>query len=123
MTTALLVDMTIEELVARFVEIGIAQDKAERIDDRRRFKRLYRQMDEIDNELRARGPAARRALLALFDHPNLQVRLKAAKRSLAVAPQEARQTIEAIVQTAQLPQAGEAGMMLSLLDRGLFVPT
>jgi hypothetical protein len=59
-----------------------------------KFNRLFDQMHAVDIELRARGLAARLALLRLFDHPNMQVRLQAAKWSLGVAPDAARQVIE-----------------------------
>jgi hypothetical protein len=44
-------------------------------------------MDDVDQELRRRGLKARLALLKLFDHSNMQVRLEAAKCSLGVAPE------------------------------------
>lgn len=53
----------------------------------------------------------------------MQVRLKAAKNTLAVAPQAARETLEAIANSHEFPQAGEAGMSLWNLDQGVFKPT
>jgi hypothetical protein len=52
----------------------------------------------------------------------MQVRLQAAKRTLTVAPQAARQVIESISESDWFPQAGEAGMTLSNLESGLFKP-
>lgn len=80
------------------------------------------QMHAVDIELRVRGLAARRALLRLFDHPNMQVRLQAAKWSLGVAPDAARQVIESISESNWFPQAGEAGMTLSNLHSGILKP-
>ncbi|MGA7385089.1 MAG: DUF2019 domain-containing protein [Methylocella sp.] len=114
--------MTIGQLVARFAEIGIAQDEALLYDEHKKFRRLYSQMDEVDKELRMRGPEARLALVQLFDHPNMQARLQAAKWSLGVAPVAARQVIESISESNWFPQAGEAGMTLSNLDSGIFKP-
>jgi hypothetical protein len=68
------------------------------------------------------GCKLRLALLRLFDHPNMQVRLQAAKWSLGVAPEAARQVIESISESSWFPQAGEAGMTLSNLDSGIFKP-
>ncbi|MGH6838401.1 MAG: DUF2019 domain-containing protein [Methylocella sp.] len=79
-------------------------------------------MDAVDNELRARGLEARLALLRLYDHPNIEVRLKAATRTLAIAPIAARRVIEAIKASQQFPQAGDAGMTLRYLDEGIFKP-
>jgi Domain of unknown function (DUF2019) len=122
MRRADLKSMTVDQLVDRFAEIGVAQDQAELMGEIGKFNRLYGQMDDVDQELRRRGREARLALLQLFDHPNMQVRLKAAKRTLGVSPQKARQVIEAISESNWFPQAGEAGMTLSNLDSGFFKP-
>ena len=114
--------LSVDELVERFAEIGIAQGQAELMGEIGKFNRLFDQMHAVDIELRARGLAARRALLRLFDHPNMQVRLQAAKWSLGVAPDAARQVIESISESNWFPQAGEAGMTLSNLDSGFFKP-
>ena len=114
--------LTVDQLVDRFAEIGVAQDQALLYDDHKKFNRLYSQMNGVDQELRRRGLQARLALLRLFDHPNMQVRLKAAKRTLGVAPERARHVIEEIKKSQWFPQALEAGMTLWNLDRGVFKP-
>lgn len=114
--------MSVAELVNRFAEIGLAQDDALLHDDGAKLNRLFWQMKEVDEELRARGPNARQALLALYDHPNDQVRMKAAKHTLALAPAEARRVMEAVRDMGG-PQAIEAGMSLWNLDQGIFKPT
>ncbi|MGH6823215.1 MAG: DUF2019 domain-containing protein [Methylocella sp.] len=114
--------MTVDQLVDRFAEIGIAQYPAVMGGATREFKRLFDQMNAVDTELRARGQDARLALLRLYDHPNVQVRLKAAKRTLGVAPEAARNVIQAIYDSKRYPQAGEAGMTISNLDSGFFKP-
>ena len=114
--------MSVDELVERFAEIAIAQDQAELMGEIGKFNSLYRQMDATEKELRTRGREARLALLRLYDHPNMQVRLKAAKRTLGVAPEAARKVIQAIYDSKWYPQAGEAGMTLWNLDRGVFKP-
>lgn len=40
--------MSIDQLVARFAEIGIAQDEAILYDEHAKYRRLYRQMDEVE---------------------------------------------------------------------------
>jgi hypothetical protein len=122
MKRADLKSMTVDELVDRFAEIGIAQDTAELMGEISKFNKLYRQMKDVDTELRARGEDARRTLLRLYNRPNIQVRLQAATRTLAVAPEAARQVIESISESNWFPQAGEAGMTLWNLDRGVFKP-
>ena len=73
-------------------------------------------------ELQNRGVTARLGLLKLFEHPNMQVRLQAARETLAVAPEEARRMIELIAESNRMPQPGDAGMTLWNLDRGVFKP-
>ncbi len=114
--------LTVDQLVDRFTEIGIAQDKAELMGEVGKFNRLFDQMHLVDIELRARGLAARQALLRLFDHQNMQVRLQAAKWSLAIAPEAARRVIEEIKNSHWFPQALEAGMTLRNLEAGVFKP-
>jgi len=70
-----------------------------------KFNRLYRQMDATEKELRRRGREARLALLRLYDHPNMQVRLNAAKRTLGIAPDAARRVLQAISDSKWQPQA------------------
>jgi Domain of unknown function (DUF2019) len=117
-----LIEMTVDELVERFAEIGLAEDRALDNDEYRKFNKLYGQIDEVDRELRARGREARLALTRLYTHPNMQVRLEAAKWSFALAPQAARQVIQAIADSKWPPQYLDAGMTLINLDNGTFVP-
>ncbi len=114
--------LTSEELVRRFVDIGLAQDEALLYGEIAKFNRLFGQKDDVVQELRVRPGDQRRALLALYDHPNLQVRLNAVKNSLALAPEEGRRVLQAMAEH-EYPQAGDAGMCLWNLDRGVFKPT
>jgi Domain of unknown function (DUF2019) len=116
-------DLSVEELVGRFVEIGLAQDKALLYDEFAKFNRLFEQMQDVVQELKRRPDDQREALLDLYDHPNLQVRLKAVKNSLALAPEEGRRVLQNIAGSREYPQAMEAGMSLDNLDLGIFKPT
>ena len=116
-------NLTSEELVQRFVEIGLAQDESLVYGKIAKFNRLFGQKDDVVQELRGRPGDQRRALLALYDHPNLQVRLNAVKNSLALAPEEGRRVLQAIADSHEHPQAGDAGMTLWTLDEGIFKPT
>jgi hypothetical protein len=115
--------LTVDQLVQRFIEIGIAQDQAERYENYDEYNRLYALMTAVDNELRARGNDARLVLLKLYDHPNMQVRLKAAIYTLPVAPKVARDAMEAISVSKHFPQAGDAGILLQSYDEGRYNPT
>lgn len=115
-------NMTTDQLIDRFAEISVGQEDALFHDQHGKFRRLYAQMDQTDKELRSRGLDARRALMRLYDHSSPQVRLNAARRTLAVAPTEARHVIQAIAESGLFPQAGDAGMCLWALDEGIFKP-
>jgi hypothetical protein len=115
-------DQTIDQLVNRFAEIGVAQDQALLYDEHKKFNGLFDQMNDVDKELRRRGLRARMALLRLFNHPNIQVRLEAAKWSLGIAPEVSRHVIEEINESQSFPQAMDAGMTLRNLEAGIFKP-
>jgi hypothetical protein len=80
-------------------------------------------MDAVCQELQSREGDGRRALIPLYAHPNIQVRLAAAKRTLAFNYDDARRVIEEIANSGKYPIAGGAGMTLDSLDRGIFKPT
>jgi hypothetical protein len=122
MTRAKLEDMTIDQLVDRFAEMCLDQDRALLYSELAKFNRQFEQMELVKAELKRRPGDQRRALLVLYEHPNTQVRLKAAKATLAVVPEAARLLIEDIANSRKFPQAGEAGMTLVNLDRGVFKP-
>jgi len=123
MSGAKLRNMTMDQLVERFVKIALEQDEAEVMGDTQKFSPLFRQMEAVEDELKARPGDQRRLLLSLYAHPNAQVRVKAAKATLAVAPQAARNALMKLAASHEYPQSGEAGMSLVNLDRGIFKPT
>jgi hypothetical protein len=114
--------MTIDELVERFTAIALDQYGALQNYNSSRFNRLFDQMAVVEQELKKREGDQRRALLTLYDHPNAQVRLKAATATLALAPANARGVIQAIAESGEYPQAGDAGMALVRIDSGEFKP-
>ena len=63
-------EMTVEQLVRRFTEIALEQDKAILMDDNAKFNRLYLQMKAAEEELKSRAGDQRRALLPLYRHSN-----------------------------------------------------
>jgi hypothetical protein len=123
MTQPSVQSITVDQLVERFAKLGVEQDKAITADDKLKYERVYAQMSAIRDELRSRPGDQRKALLMLVDYPNMQVRLRAAQYALAVAPEAARRTIEAIAASTWPPQCYDARMCLWMLDEGKFVPT
>lgn len=115
--------MTSEELVARLAHHAIEQDAKLLDNDTAAVNRLYDLMQDIATELKSRPGDQRSALVTLFAHPNIHVRLVAAKKTLAVSPLAARQQLEVIKTSGWLPDCGDAGMCLLALDQGIFKPT
>jgi hypothetical protein len=116
-------EMTVGELVERFIGIAVDQDKAIFDEDNTRFNALYDQMQSVRDELRTRPGDQRNALRALLDHPNVQVRLKAAITTLALAPDISKRVLRQIADSHRLPQAADAGIILNGLRDGSFVPS
>jgi hypothetical protein len=116
-------DLSIENLVQQFAEIGVAQYKALDADDMPKYNRLFRKLMDIEGELKSRPGDQRTAVVALYGYPNMQVRLNAAKATLAVAPESARQVVETIAASTWAPQCYDARMCLWMIDEGKLIPT
>lgn len=121
MTQDKLPQMTVEQLAQRFLDITVQQHRAEIGDDNAAYNRLYRQMEAVEKELKARTGDQRRALLPLYSHPKAQVRLMAAVATLAIAPAAARQVLQLISDRNEYPQAADARGIMRALDEGSFV--
>jgi Domain of unknown function (DUF2019) len=117
MTNQKLKEMSVGELVERFVAIAIDQDKAIFDEDNTKFNKLYDQMQSVKDELRARPGDQRNALR------DMQVRLKAAITVLALAPDISKEVLRQIADSNRLPQAADAGLILNGLRDGSFVPS
>ena len=114
---------TVPDLVALFVALGLDQYQARLRNEQKRLNRATLEMFDVCEELKARAGDQRSALVSLYSHPNLQVRLMAAKLTLAVAPAAAKQLLQEIADSKEYPQAGDAGMSLWALKQGIFRPT
>jgi len=123
MTRSDLKEMTVDQLVKQFTAIALDQDKALLRNEYAKFNRLFDEMEEVERELKMRQGDQRRELLHLYSHPSAQVRIKAVMATLAVAPEAARSMLKVIAESREYPQAGEAGMSLINLERGIFKPT
>jgi len=113
----------VDQLVERFVRICLDQDRALLSENIREVNRLFAELKAVEHALKERESDQRRMLMVLYEHENMQVRVKAAKATLALAPKAARATLEAIRASNWQPQALEAGMSLWNLDRGVYKPT
>lgn len=111
------------DLKLLFEKLCIEQyDSLER-DEIATFSKRYDKIQAIEDELKSRPGDHRRVLMQLFGHPNMQVRLTAARANLAVDYLAARREIQEIVDSKWFPQAGDAGMTLHHLDSGFYRPS
>lgn len=115
-------DHSVKQLVARFIEIALAQHDASSNYQTTRYNRLFDKMTEIEKELKSRENDQRRALLPLLESDDIHLRLKAAIALLAVAPEQARNMLISIRDYKLLPYAMDADLMLMSLDNGSYVP-
>lgn len=123
MNRVVLTNLSVEQLVERFTAIALEQSEALRTDHLRKYNKLYDRMEEVEQELKSRSGDRRDALSGLMQHPNAQVRLKAAITVLALFPEAARRTLQGIIDKKEFPEAGYAGMMLSSVDKGRYTPS
>src|SRR6476620_4481081 len=93
MKKILLATLSVDQLVQQFTNVTLAQDKALLDADFTESNPPFVEMEAIKDELNSRDGDQRRTLLRLYCHPNAQVRLKAVKATLAVAPDVARQAL------------------------------
>jgi hypothetical protein len=70
---------TVSDLVALFIALGLDQYQARLRNEQKRLNRATLEMFDVCEDLKARAGDQRSALLSLYSHPNLQVRLMAAK--------------------------------------------
>jgi hypothetical protein len=116
-------EATVDQLVQLFVELSVAQDRELLRGDVPAINRLFDRIEEVKSELKLHPGDQRRALIPLYQHENMQVRLKAANATLAIAPEAARKTLEEIKESKWMPQSADASHTLWNLDRGVFKPT
>jgi hypothetical protein len=109
-------DMTADQLTERFTSIALAEYEASEFEDNAKFRRLFGQMRELLAEFKKRPIQQRRALMALYVHPNPQVRYMAAHATSDFAPNEVRRVCEVLIERNEYPQAANARMLVQELD-------
>jgi hypothetical protein len=109
--------MSIDQLLGVFEDACLAQDETLFFpEDTKIYNEKTAVLMDILQELKARGPEARRSLLRLLSHENAQVRVQAATFVYPVAREEARKCLEDLA-SAKLPFVSLcAGMGLRRLE-------
>lgn len=116
MTSVDLTKLSIDQLLARFVQLCLRDDDAQQVANVAARNRFVYEISDVKKELQARPGDQRTALISLFKHPNLMVRYHAATNLMAIIPDEARRQMQAIADSKQYPIAGSAGTYLLMLD-------
>jgi len=110
-------EMSDDDLVEQYTELSAMQGRAQALlVSSSRTNRIGEQIHEISKELMRRPGDHRSALLKLLSHPDAWVRFNAATSTISIAPARARQVLQAIADSKVYPQAGQAGMYLSMYD-------
>lgn len=112
----------VDSLVELFRKHAAEQEQAMLYGNQAKVNELYWQLKAVREELKSREGDQRRALLQLYNDPSPQVRIKAIKATLAVAPEKARRALEELANSKEYPASGEAGMSVWALDEGIFKP-
>jgi CHASE3 domain sensor protein len=113
----------VDSLVERFRSHALEQEQALLHGNQAKVNELYWQLKAVREELKSRRGDQRSALLRLYEDPSPQVRVKAIKATLALAPEKARKALEHLANSKEYPASGEAGMSLWALDGGVFKPS
>ena len=112
MSGELLQTLSVDELVQRFAAVALKQHDPLEYDDAEAYNLLVPEAQAIEDELKRRGAAEFCCLDRLLSHPNITVRLEAARSLIRVIPDKVRPVLERIQRTGHLPHAGDAGMLL-----------
>lgn len=123
MTSRTLSALSDKDLVQLFERLCIEQYDAMEGDENARANRLVWKVHAVEMELKSRSGDQRSLLKTLFGHANMQVRLSAARATLAVDYSAARRELQAIVDEQWYPQTAEARMALDNLESGFYRPT
>src|SRR4029077_18735737 len=96
--------LSVAELVKVFADLAIEQYDHILLCEIAQINRYYQKLKAIELDLKSRAGDQRRALMSLYDHQNPNVRVKAAKATLALAPTAARQVLETVASTCHGPE-------------------
>ena len=115
--------LSTSDLLLLFEKLCVEQYNALDRQEYAAFNPRYDRIQAIEDELKSRPGDQRRILMTLFGHPNMQVRLTAARANLAVDYPASRREIQDIADSKWGPQCLDAGMTLINLDNGIYRPS
>lgn len=113
---------SVDELIARFVSLGLEQEEMELAGNGSRANRAIRARWAVENELKSRDGDARRLLVRFYEHESFQVQCNTASATIALFPEQARRKLEYIRNGNLGLTSMDAGTTLSGIDSGRYVP-
>ena len=114
---------TTKELVERFCEIALAQFQTHFLENAAdEYNRLYKELLQIEYELKSRPGDQRSFLTVLYQHENSEVRLKAAFATHIVDPEGSWAVLEALDKWDVPPPAALARRRMRALKDGTYKP-
>ncbi len=114
--------LSVAELISLYIDNGLREYAALDRFNTREYNSICDLTWAIEDELQSRLGDRRRELLDLYTHPNLQVRLNAAKATRSIAPDQCRAQLQEISDLQWNPQSLDAGMALHAWDEGIWKP-
>jgi Domain of unknown function (DUF2019) len=115
-------DLTEDALLQRFATLTQQHGDAIYHWETSRANRIFPHIQAVVDELQSRENDKRTDLLRLYDHPNVFVRLNAARYTLAVAPEVACRALQTIAESKDYPASAEAGMSIHAFVSGINKP-
>jgi hypothetical protein len=116
--TSRLRNLTNDQLVSVYLEEALLNSNALRLADTRLANPAALEIANVYRELRRRGEAAQRGLLALLDHPDPGVRCWAGAHALEFAPIEGERTLSEVAESDYGEFSMTAGITLETWKAG-----
>ena len=111
-------DMSLQELVAAYEQIVMAQDQSLREDKISKFNKEYKIRVAIVDELRSRPYDQRDMLVPLLDRREPWMRICVASDTYSLNPERSRKYMQTVADYRFDPYKGRAASSLGLWDMG-----
>ncbi|WP_367718532.1 DUF2019 domain-containing protein [Nitratireductor sp. GISD-1A_MAKvit] len=115
-------ELSVDQIIRRFIDLSLTQHEAVLYLETRPYNRAYLKIKGLAEELEARPGDQRHVLVDLFDHPNPQVRLNAATYAHPLFPDPAIKVVQSIIDAKRHPQEADARTVLDYLINGPLEP-
>jgi hypothetical protein len=111
-------DMTLDELVATYEQIVMAQDQSFLFDKLSKFNKEFKIREAIVEELRSRPRDQREVLAPLLERREPWMRICVASDTYSLNPERSRRYMQTVADYRFDPYKGRAASSLGLWDMG-----